>query len=97
MQYGSPIHQEKLNEAIRELHKCRGLTPYGECPKCKRVGWAAWWPKCPTCDVNVVVDSIMRRAHSCVIHTSKEYDELLMTVSEWGYCVETPKDFNFAK
>jgi hypothetical protein len=57
MQYGSPLHQQKLNEAIRELHKCRGLTPYGECPKCKRVGWAAYWPKCPTCNVNVVVDS----------------------------------------
>jgi len=31
-----------------------------------------------------------------VIHSEKEYDELLMTVSEWGYCVETPADFNFA-
>jgi hypothetical protein len=57
MQYGSPLHQEKMNEAIRELHKCRGMLPYGECPKCKRVGWTGYWPKCPKCNVNVVVDT----------------------------------------
>ena len=41
---------------------------------------------------------IIRRARSPgVIRNSKQYDDLLMTVSEWGYCVETPADFNFAK
>ncbi len=40
---------------------------------------------------------VMRRAMRGVVHNNKEYDDLLMTVSEWGYCVETPEDFNFVK
>jgi len=40
---------------------------------------------------------IMRRAFRSIVHNNKEYDDLLVTVSEWGYCVETPEDFNFAK
>jgi hypothetical protein len=42
-------------------------------------------------------DMTRRAVNKFVIHSQKEYDELLMTVSEWGYCVETPSDFNFAK
>ena len=42
-------------------------------------------------------DMVRRAIVRGVIHSQKEYDDLLMTVSEWGYCVETPADFNFAK
>lgn len=42
-------------------------------------------------------DMIRRAIMRPIVRTKKEYDELLMTVSEWGYCVETPADFNFAK
>jgi hypothetical protein len=46
---------------------------------------------------NAFSRDIMRRAIvRGVIHNQKQYDELLMTVSEWGYCVETPAEFQFA-
>ncbi len=40
---------------------------------------------------------IMRRAFVSIIHNSKQYDALLMTVSDWGYCLETPENFVFEK
>lgn len=46
VQYGSPLHENLLKQAIRDLHKLRGLEPMTECPKCKRVGVNTTCPKC---------------------------------------------------
>ena len=40
-------------------------------------------------------DIIRRALFSGVIRNEKQYDALLKIVSGWGYCVETPADFNF--
>jgi hypothetical protein len=39
---------------------------------------------------------LMRRAMvPGIIRTEAQYDDLCRIVSEWGYCVETPLDFEF--
>lgn len=40
-------------------------------------------------------DLMIRAIGTCVIGTEKRYNELLTTLSKWGYCVETPMSFAF--
>jgi hypothetical protein len=40
---------------------------------------------------------LMRRAiGKCIIGTEQHYDNLLKTLSEWGYCLEIPTDFQLS-
>jgi hypothetical protein len=40
-------------------------------------------------------DLIRRATMGGMVRTKKRYEELLHIVSDWGYCVETPMDFQF--
>ena len=40
-------------------------------------------------------DIMIRAKSGCVIHSEAQYNDLLKIVSNWGFCVETPADFNF--
>jgi uncharacterized protein YbaR (Trm112 family) len=41
-------------------------------------------------------DLITRATWKSRISTNKQYEDLSKTLSNWGYCLETPMDFNFA-
>ena len=40
-------------------------------------------------------DMVRRAIASSGLRTEKRYNELVHVVSDWGYCVETPVDFQF--
>lgn len=56
-----------------------------------------WNPEFLEGETPIDKDIIRRATFGGVIRSEKQYTELSQIVSEWGYCIQTPYDFQFSK